>query len=89
MVALRVHADGMYRRDGANVHVDVPVGVALAALGGKTRVPTLDGDVLLTVPKGTQPGTSRVMRGKGIRRLRGEGRGDQYVHFKVSFNPIC
>jgi len=46
-------------------------------------VPTLDGDVTLTVQEGTQPGTKQVIRGKGIRRLQAGGRGDQFVHITV------
>ena len=47
------------------------------------EVPTLDGKVVMKIPEGTQPGRVMRLRGKGIPRLRGSGRGDQLVRIKV------
>ena len=49
----------------------------------KTEAPTIDGKVELTIPAGTQSGAVLTMRGKGIPRLRGDGRGDEFVKIKV------
>ena len=54
-----------------------------AALGSEIEVPTLDGKVSLTIPEGTQTGKVFRLKEKGIPRLRGTGRGDQYVRVKV------
>ena len=79
-VHLRVHiADHPYfRRDGADVLLDVPVGIVEATLGGKVEVPTLDGSRLeVKVPPGTAGGSKLRLRGKGI------SGGDQYLVFKI------
>ena len=52
-------------------------------LGGRIRIPTVDGDVELKVPSGSQPGDNVALRGRGIQRLRGTSRGDQIVTLKV------
>ena len=52
-------------------------------LGGRIRIPTVDGDVELKVPSGSQPGDNVALRGRGIQRLRGSSRGDQIVTLKV------
>ena len=55
-----------------------------AALGEEVEVPTLDGKVKYTVPAGTQNGAVFRLRGKGVPRLQGSGRGDQYVTVNVT-----
>jgi molecular chaperone DnaJ len=57
----------------------------MAMMGGKTEVPTLDGEVKLKIRAGTQPGTMVRLRGRGIKKLRGfvKGKGDQYVRLQV------
>lgn len=54
-------------------------------LGGKIRIPTIDGDVEVKVPSGSQPEDSIALRGRGIQRLRGSSRGDQIVQLKIEF----
>ena len=56
---------------------------AQAVLGGTVEAPTIDGNVKLNIPEGTQSGTKQRLKGKGIKRLQRDGRGDQYVTFKV------
>ena len=82
-IQCHVRPNNKFRRDGANVHVNVPISFHIAALGGKVKIPTLKGDVLLKVDPGTQPGDKRRMSRKGIKRLSSGGFGDQFVHFKV------
>ena len=55
----------------------------MAAIGGKTTILTLEGDVELEVPSGTQPNAVLRLRGKGMPRLRGKGRGDILVRVNV------
>ena len=75
------------RAPGGDIHVEVPVSVCVAALGGVVDVMTIYGEVEMKVPRGTQHGTKLLMKGKGTVNLRG-GRssgkkGDQVVHIKV------
>ena len=62
---------------------EVPITFTQAALGADVVVPTLDGKVSYTVREGTQPGDVFGLKGKGIQRLGGRGRGDQYVRVTV------
>ena len=54
-----------------------------AALGAEITVPTIDGNVKYNVPEGVQPGDIFKLKGKGIKRVNGSGRGDQYVKVTV------
>ena len=83
IVMLKVNAHDKFHRDGSDIHLTAPVSIATAIMGGTVDIPTLAGSATLKVPQGTQSGDRRVMRGKGIKRLRGQSRGDQYVHFDV------
>ena len=85
---VRVYVDSdpyFERAQNGDIHVEVPVSVGQAILGGTVDVRTVYGDVELKVPKGAQPGTKLLMRGKGGVRIRGGGgaRGDQVVHLKL------
>jgi len=72
-----------FRRDGADVYLDLPISVAEAAGGGMITVPTLDGLADLKVPPGASSGTQLRMRGKGTADPRTQKRGDQYVVLKI------
>lgn len=82
-VYLFVKRHKFFERDGYDVYCEVPINIVQAALGAEVEVPTLDGKVVMKVPEGTQPGRVMRLRGKGIPKLRGEGRGDQMVRVKV------
>ena len=82
-VALRVEPDPFFERDGADVHVTVPLSFSVLALGGVVPVPTVKGEVELSVPPGTQPADTLLMRGRGVKRVNGGPPGNQYVHLKV------
>ncbi len=73
-----------FRREEDNVLCEFPISFSQAALGAEVEVPTLDGKVKLTIPEGTQTGTTFRMRGRGFPKLRGYGRGDQHVKVKVN-----
>ncbi len=75
-VHLRVRPHDRYRRVDDDLVTDVSISIAQAALGTKIDLPTLDGDEELTVAAGTQPGHEFVLRGRGVPRLHGRGRGD-------------
>ena len=75
------------RRDGDDIHLELPVSLAEAVLGARVEVPTVSGPVTMTIPKGSDSGTRLRLRGRGIRRRGhgggGETSGDQYVTLKV------
>ncbi len=80
-ISVRPHK--IFRRDGDNVYLEHDISFAEAALGAEIEVPTLDGNVKLDIPEGTQTGTTFRLRGRGFPKLRGYGRGDQHVKVKV------
>ncbi len=72
------------RRDGLDIHLDLPVTLQEAALGAKVKVPTLDGVVSATVPPGSNDGTVLRLKGRGIMAPKGGRRGDQYVKLRIT-----
>ncbi|KAL1535921.1 Chaperone protein dnaJ gfa2, mitochondrial [Salvia divinorum] len=83
-VMIKVKEDPVFRREGADIHVDTILSITQAILGGTIQVPTLSGDVVVKVRPGTQPGQKVVLRKKGIKVRNSFSFGDQYVHFNVS-----
>lgn len=83
-VTIKVREDPVFRREGADIHVDAVLNITQAILGGTVQVPTLTGDVVLKVRPGTQPGQKVVLKRKGIKTRNSYTFGDQYVHFNVS-----
>ena len=79
LVTIQVRPSPIFQREGNNLYMETSVNFVQAALGTEIQVPTLDGDVSLTIPEGTQTGSVFRLRGKGVPSLRGGGRGDQYV----------
>ena len=75
-VEVRVRPHRLFRREGNDLHCDVPISFATAALGGPIEVPTLDGHVNLKIPPETQTGVSLRLRGKGVRSVRSRTEGD-------------
>lgn len=82
-VYLYVRPHKFFERDGTTVICEVPINIVQATLGAEIKVPTLDGQVIMKVPEGTQPGKILRLKGKGIASLRNGGRGDQLVTIKV------
>lgn len=82
-VHIRVAPHDRYRREHDDLVTDLPVSIAQAALGTKFTLATLDGDEEIHVPAGTQPGREFVLRGRGVPRLQGRGRGDLRVRVQV------
>ena len=82
-VHLRVASHDRFVRDGDHLLCEVPISIAQAALGTHVTLETLDGDEPLQVPAGTQPGRQFVLRGRGVTRLQGRGRGDLIAVIRV------
>ena len=87
-VTVRVAADPDFRRDGADLHVVVPVGVHEAALGAKVDVPALDGSARVRVPPGTQSGQRFRLRERGAPSPRTGQRGDLVVEVRLALPKV-
>ena len=81
VVSIKEHP--LFTRDGFDVYFEMPITFVQATLGDEIEVPTIDGKVKYTIPEGTQSGTTFRLRDKGIPRLRGYSRGDQYIKITV------
>ena len=82
-VITHIRSHEYFTRRGANVHLDLPVTFAEAALGAEVAVPTTDGRVKLKIKPGTQDGKVLTLKGKGAPKLKGKGRGDLKVRIRV------
>jgi curved DNA-binding protein len=81
---VRVAEDPRFEREGDDLYTTVPVELYTAILGGKTPVPTMAGEVMLTIPAGTQNGRVFRLRGKGMPHLKEpEKHGDLYAEVDV------
>ena len=83
-VELHVQPHPYFERKDHNIHMDLPVSLPEAVLGGRIEVPTIDGPVTMTVPKGSNTGTTLRLRGRGVVDQRSGQRGDQYVRLQVA-----
>ena len=83
LVTETVRAHALFERDGSSILLDLPISYAQAVLGAEVTVPTLTGKVKLTIPEGTDTGTTFRLKGKGVPFLRGNGSGDQFVTVNI------
>jgi DnaJ-class molecular chaperone len=82
LIEVEVLPDRRFTREGDDISMELAISLPEAVLGGRIRVPTPTGDVTMTVPKGSNTGTTMRLKGKGAPR-RGGGHGDQFVKLKV------
>lgn len=82
-VEMVVRDHNIFTRDGDNLHCDIPISYATAALGGDIEVPTLGGRVTLKVPPESQSGKVFRLRGKGVKSVRSSSIGDLYCRVAV------
>lgn len=82
-VEIRVNPHKIFERDGSNLSCEIPVSIAAATLGGEVELPTLDGNVALKIPAGTQSGKVFRLRGKGVRTVRDTRQGDLFAQVAV------
>jgi DnaJ-class molecular chaperone len=86
LIEIHVAPHPLFRRDGNDIRIEVPVSLPEAALGAKIAVPTISGTVNVTVPKGSDTGTVLRLKGRGIAPS-GGATGDQYVTLKLVLGP--
>jgi molecular chaperone DnaJ len=83
-IFLSIAPHGLFRRDGADLHIRVPIPMVTAALGGSVEVPGIDASrTKVAIPAGSQTGHQMRLRGKGMSVLRQKVRGDMYIHVVV------
>jgi molecular chaperone DnaJ len=82
-VVINLKPHPMFQREGADLHCEMPISFATAALGGEIEIPTLDGHAKIKIPPETQTGQVFRLRNKGIRPVRGSVQGDLYCHLAV------
>ncbi len=82
-LTIKIAEHPIFRRDDADLLCTVPISFPQAVLGAQIDVPTLDGKVKMRIPAGTQPGHNLRLRGKGMPRYGGYGRGDQIVTIQL------
>ena len=79
LVQVQVKPSATFQREGTSIYTTAELGFVQAALGTEIKVPTLDGEVSLNIPEGTQTGAVFRLRGKGVPNVRTGLRGDQFV----------
>ena len=82
-VEINVKPHQYFKRDGNDIHLNVPIDFVDAILGTSVDVPTVYGEATLNIPAGTQPGQIFRMKGQGVKDLRSGRPGDQYIHLDI------
>jgi len=82
-VVVHVKPHKIFEREDSDIIFEVPISFPIAALGGEVEVPTLDGKARLKIPAGTQTGSVFRLRGKGLPKIEGFGRGDELVKVNI------
>ena len=83
LVTISIAPHPFYRRDGNDIRMDLPVTLKEAVMGAKVKVPTPDGPVMMTIPKGSSSGKVLRIKGRGFTGKNGK-RGDQLLNLEVS-----
>jgi len=83
-IYIRIHEHQMFQRQGLDIYMNLPVSFAKAALGAQVSVPTLDGNVTMDIPSGTQSGKMFRLKSRGMPSLQGGSAGDQYARVMIS-----
>ncbi|KAI0034959.1 hypothetical protein K488DRAFT_44409, partial [Vararia minispora EC-137] len=83
LVRVKVAASKTFRRQGANLYHDARIPLHTALLGGRVRVPTLDGNVDVRIPSGTQQGEEMIFKGRGMPMVYSPDKGDLLITFSV------
>ncbi len=82
-VNVRVQPHPIFTRDGYNIICEMPITFTQAALGAELDIPTLEGTMKYNIPEGTQTGSVFRLRNKGIKHLRSNAKGDQFIKVNI------
>jgi len=83
LVQVLVDPHDYYMREGADIHTEAPISITQAVLGGSIDIKTLNGEVEVKIPKGCQPDTKLMLRGKGIQKMHAASKGNHIVHVRI------
>ncbi|WND01945.1 DnaJ C-terminal domain-containing protein [Temperatibacter marinus] len=86
LIEILVADHPLFKRDGSDIHMECPISLDEAVLGGDIEIPTPHGRLTVRVPKGTSSGKRLRLRGKGVRKASAEG--DLYVHLTVMLPDV-
>jgi DnaJ-class molecular chaperone len=87
LITLMVRPHRVFRREGDDIHVTLPITIDEALLGGKVTAPTISGPVSVTIPAGASSGRVLRLRGRGVTRAGTHDHGDQLVELKIVAPP--
>jgi len=87
LIEITVTPHLLFRREGRDIHLDLPISISEAVLGGRVLVPTVAGAVTMAVPAGSDSGTKLRLRGKGIPEHGKQPAGDAYATLRVMVGP--
>jgi molecular chaperone DnaJ len=82
-VVMNIKPHAVFQREAADLHCEMPISFATAALGGSVEIPTLDGKAQIKIPPETQSGQTFRLKNKGIKPVRGHTPGDLYCHVAI------
>ena len=83
LVEVKIKTHPTFKREGRDIHVEVPISLGEAVMGGKIEAPTVHGPVTITVPQNANSGTRMRLKGKGVAATKRDPAGDQYVTLKL------
>ncbi len=87
LIEVTVAPHPLFRREGQDIHLDLPISINEAVLGGRVPVPTVTGAVTMAIPPGSDSGTKLRLRGKGIQEHGQQPAGDAYATLRVMVGP--
>jgi len=83
IIEISINKHAFFRCEGNDIHLDLPITLKEAVLGEKVNIPTIDGKVAMTIPKGSSSGRMMRLKGKGAADPKGGTQGDQYVKLQI------
>jgi DnaJ-class molecular chaperone len=87
LISIKVGTHPIFRREGNDIELTLPITITEAVLGGKVTVPTIDGPVGLTIPAGASSGRVLRLRGRGVGAAGSKTKGDQKVELRIVLPP--
>ena len=83
LIEVQVESHPYFRREGRDIHLELPISLQEAVLGATVGVPTVHGQVSMKIPPGSNSGTRLRLKGKGLAGNKSDGQGDQYITMRV------
>jgi len=87
LIEVKVREHPLFKRDGNDIRIELPISLQESVLGGKVEVPTIHGSVSMSLPKGTNTGRTMRLKGQGIAAGKNSPAGDQYIKLMVVMPP--